>query len=295
MLANSTIRLRYKWRVSRYGRIGVIVIAGLALGAVLVAGRPIPQPETYHRFADGRTLWGVPSALNVLSNLPFLAVGLLGFIFLARDSASAPRITDDAQGQLPKLEKPAYAVFFAGVLLTAFGSSYYHLAPSTERLFWDRLPMSVAFSALVATVIAERISVKWSRILLLPFVIAGVASVIVWHLSEQRGSGDMRFYIFIQGFPMLALPMMMLLFSSRYTNPKWLWLMILLYAAAKVTEVLDVQIWDAFGRVVSGHSLKHLLAAGATYSVLVMLGRRALRTESASIPKGFSSFGRARS
>jgi hypothetical protein len=218
----------------------------------------------------------VPSALNVLSNFPFLAVGILGFIFLARGRSSASHLIDRAQGQLPKLEKPAYAVFFAGVLLTAFGSSYYHLAPSTARLFWDRLPMTVAFSALFAAVVAERISVKWSRILLLPFVIAGVASVIAWRLSEQQGSGDMRFYIFVQGFPMLALPMMMLLFSPRYTSSKWLWLTMLLYAAAKVTELLDVQIWNASGCAVSGHSLKHLLAAGATYSVLVMLGRRSI-------------------
>ena len=95
---------------------------------------------------------------------------------------------------------------------------------------------------------------------------------------------------------MLALPMMMLLFSPRYTNSKWLWLMMLLYAAAKVTEFLDVQIWDASGRALSGHSLKHLLAGAGTYSVLVMLGRRrALRTEDASISKRFSGFGRARS
>ena len=35
-----------------------------------------PQPERYHDFADQRTVLGVPHALNVVSNLGFLIVGL---------------------------------------------------------------------------------------------------------------------------------------------------------------------------------------------------------------------------
>ena len=32
-------------------------------------------------------------------------------------------------------------------MLTAIGSAYYHWRPTTERLVWDRLPMSMAFGA----------------------------------------------------------------------------------------------------------------------------------------------------
>ena len=41
----------------------------------------------------------------------------------------------------------AEAVFFAGILLTAFGSSFYHLAPDNERLFWDRLDQAAQAGA----------------------------------------------------------------------------------------------------------------------------------------------------
>ena len=39
---------------------------------------PIPQPQIYHRFADQRTLLGIPNFWNVVSNLPFILVGALG-------------------------------------------------------------------------------------------------------------------------------------------------------------------------------------------------------------------------
>lgn len=42
---------------------------------------PIPQPEAYHRFADRRTLiGGVPNTLNVVSNFPFLIIGIFGLV-----------------------------------------------------------------------------------------------------------------------------------------------------------------------------------------------------------------------
>jgi len=34
-----------------------------------------------------------------------------------------------------------YWLFLIGLLLTAFGSSFYHLAPNNARLIWDRLPI----------------------------------------------------------------------------------------------------------------------------------------------------------
>jgi len=66
----------------------------------------------------------------------------------------------------------------------------------------------------------------------------------------------------------------MALFPPRYSRSADLWLAAVLYALAKVTEALDAQIFS-LTRWISGHTLKHLLAALAVYSVLRHLMKRA--------------------
>ena len=255
----------------------LLVIIALVAAGMLWRHGPIPQPERYHELADVRPLWLVPNAANVLSNALFLLVGWAGLAFLRRGPTRDPEgpYRPGAHTAFESLrERPAYVLFFVGILLTSFGSAWYHLKPSTTRLFWDRLPMAIAFTALFAAMIAERISIYWSRMLLLPFVFAGAASVVMWRLSEERGAGDLRFYIYVQLVPMLALPLMMLLFRPRYSRSWELFLTMLVYAGAKTLEHFDVKIWEATGQRVSGHTLKHLAAALAVWLVLDMLRKR---------------------
>ncbi|MBX3231275.1 MAG: hypothetical protein KIT84_10060 [Labilithrix sp.] len=251
----------------------------VAVGAAVLLYRMgrIPQPEGYHTFADTRTIWRIPNALNVLSNVPFFVVGWLGIAFLRRGPTRDPDgpYRPGAHTAFESMrERPAYVLFFLGVLLTAFGSGYYHLAPSTTRLFWDRLPMAIGFTALFAAMIAERVSIYWSRMVLLPLVFAGIASVVQWRLSEDAGRGDLRFYIFVQLFPIVALPLMMLLFKPRYSRGGELLLVAVVYVGAKALEHFDAKVWEVSGHVVGGHTLKHLVAAVATYLVLDMLKKR---------------------
>lgn len=267
---------------AKAAKVVLLVVLGAAASVWLYTRPAIPQPEGYHAFADTRAMLGVPNALDVASNVLFALVGLAGLRFLG----SGPTLDPDASFRPGAhtafesyRERPAYALFFAGIFLTAFGSAFYHLAPSTPRLFWDRLPMSIAFMALFATVISERISIYWSRNLLLPLVFAGVASVVAWRLSEERGAGDLRAYVLVQGLPMLALPLMMLLFRSRYTHGWMLLVVVLLYAGAKALEHFDARVFEATGRVVGGHALKHVVAALATYVIVRMLKRRGVKPE----------------
>ena len=90
-----------------------------------------------------------------------------------------------------------------------------------------------------------------------------------------RGAGDLRFYAVVQFFPMLAIPAMVLFFSSRYTGGKYLLILAGFYAAAKVLEFFDAPIFSV-GRLLSGHTLKHLSSAAGTFWVLVMLQKRKL-------------------
>jgi len=131
----------------------------------------VAQDPAYHNFADTRAALGIPNFLNVVSNLPFLVVGALGLAFLARD---ARRGGGDAFAS--PAERRPYWPFFSGVALTAVGSGYYHWQPSNDTLFWDRLPMTLAFMALLASVIGERISLRAGGRLLWPLLLAGALS-----------------------------------------------------------------------------------------------------------------------
>lgn len=238
----------------------------IALPILAVAGvaflEPLPQDLAYHRFADTRRLFGIDNALNVVSNLPFLLVGIAGLRRLLAQPASTE----------PSL-RLCYAAFFTGVLLTAAGSAWYHLQPTTNSLVWDRLPMTVALMALTAVVFGEFVSRHAGRYLLAPLLLAGLASAGWWALTEARGAGDLRAYVLVQFLPLLLIPCVLLMYPGDRRLKLALWGMLSLYLLAKIAEHFDTAIYDA-GHVLSGHTLKHLLAAAATWLLVPVLPLR---------------------
>jgi hypothetical protein len=246
-------------------KIGFLLIAacGLILTFVLLNKDAIPQDPGYHHFSDGQTFLSIPNLLNVISNLPFLLVGLLGLYKLIVKN----QLCIDTQNRY------AYLALFSGVALVALGSGYYHLWPNNQTLVWDRLPMTIAFMGLISIVISEFISAKAGKILLLPLLILGLSSVIYWHVTEMNGAGDLRFYIMVQFFPMLAIPIILLTFKSVFSDVSSYWWLMLAYFLAKILEHFDTQIHDALV-VISGHSLKHICAAIGIYILLVCYERR---------------------
>jgi hypothetical protein len=164
-------------------RIRTLVLSGLTIAAIVAAALlpRIPQSEAYHNFADQRPMLGISNFLNVVSNLPFLLCGIWGALFLIRQTAR-----DSRSCFIQRSERWSYLMFFVGVTLTSFGSAYYHLAPSTDRLMWDRLPMSIAFMSLLAAVIGERINLKAGVVSLPALLAVGAGSVIFWHLGRAK-------------------------------------------------------------------------------------------------------------
>jgi hypothetical protein len=241
--------------------------AALILGLVALVG-PIHQPLSYHDFADQRVFLGIPHAGDVLSNLGFLIVGFAGLFFLLQRSAAHLGRTS-----VSLAERRAYLFFFLGVFLTALGSAYYHLAPDNARLVWDRLPMTVSFMALLAAVISERVDERLGARLLAPLIAGGIASVLYWHWTDLRSNDDLRFYGLVQVGSLVGVLGLALMRPSRYTRAKDLFLVICLYVLAKAFEVLDRLVF-ALGQIVSGHTLKHLLAALGCYFILRMLRLR---------------------
>ncbi|HUU27108.1 MAG TPA: alkaline phytoceramidase [archaeon] len=257
--------------------IGVLSFA-VALSAFFLPR--IPQDTSYHHFADQRTFFGITNFLDVFSNVLFVLAGGLGCRYLIQ------RIFSNS-GNSPesRLIYLFYLVFFTGAFLTGFGSIYYHLAPDTSRLFWDRLPMTIVFMSFLSAIIAERIGLRIGLALFLPLLGLGMGSIIYWDLGEQVGRGDLSFYILVQFYPLVLIPLILFLFPPKYTRGWDFAVVLLFYALAKAGEALDWQIF-ALGHLISGHSVKHLLAALAVYWVLRMLRTREYLGEKSGLGDG---------
>jgi hypothetical protein len=240
----------------------IAIIVLLAFGAAL--SPRVPQPQSYHHFADQREWLGIPRFGDVVSNVPFAVLGLWGLVFVLSSRGR--------QAFASNLERIPYALVFLGLFLTAFGSAHYHVAPDNARLVWDRLPMTIVFMSLVAAILAERVSLKLG-LCLLPILLAlGIGSVFQWYYSEQQGGGDLRWYAAVQVYA-LAVLLVALLLPPRYTRTSDLAFVAAFYVLAKILELSDALIFSA-GHLVSGHTLKHLAAAAAGFWILHMLQLR---------------------
>jgi len=228
----------------------ILVAVGTLSIVATVFVNPVPQDPQYHQFADQRVYFGIPNTLNVASNLLFALIGIAGLIrlcvrqsLLIFDSISL-----------------VYFTFFAALVAIAPGSAYYHWMPDNQSLVWDRLPMTIAFMSFFTIILAERLSLKFAKIMFLPLIIAGVLSIIYWHFSELADAGDLRPYGLVQFLPMLLIPVILLMFKAKFTRDRAIWWFLGYYLAAKVLEVFDDQIYEWFP-LISGHSLKHLAAS----------------------------------
>ena len=264
----------------------VIITGAAVLLLALLASPRVPQDPAYHQFADQRPCGAIPNCLNVLSNIPFAAVGLAGLAIVFRRRV----------GFADRWERWPYVAMFGGTALTAVGSSYYHLAPDNARLVLDRLPMTVGFMGLLAATLAERASLEWARRLFAPLVLAGALSVVHWSWTETRGAGDLRFYALVQFGSLAAVLVLLLVKPARYTRTAYVLAGLGAYLLAKVFELGDRAIFELSDRTIwagnrtvveipgaiSGHSLKHLAAAAGVAWVVAALrnGTRVVLEES---------------
>jgi hypothetical protein len=235
----------------------------LALILALLAHGPIPQWPHYHDFADTRNWHGLPDAMDVLSNAGFALVGAWGLIRLW----PARRQPSLARGW------PGYRLFLAALVLTAAGSSYYHLAPDDARLVWDRLPIALACAGLLAGVRGESGPAVNTRAWALLLSASAVASVAWWHYTGLHGEGDLRPYILVQGLPLVLIPLWQTIHRAPRADRLAFAAALGLYGLAKATEAYDHETMALLG-LISGHTLKHLLATAAAWLLVWRLTQR---------------------
>jgi hypothetical protein len=245
-------------------RVWIIIAITILAGASTLFVNPIPQDPAYHLFADLRSCLGIPNFGNVASNIGFPLVGVAGLLVLFGGQ------TDRAQQRLA--DAVPFAIFLVSIALIGAGSAYYHWQTNNQTLFWDRLPMTLGFMALTAAVVADRIDRTAGLKIMLPILLVlGVASLVYWSVTEAAGEGDLRFYGLVQFLPMVLIPIICWLFpDARYTKGRYITGMIVFYGMAKLLEYFDFQLYDLVGQWISGHSLKHMVAALATAFVIPM-------------------------
>jgi hypothetical protein len=103
-------------------------------------------------------------------------------------------------------------------------------------------------------------------------VIASLGSVAFWVYL-----GSLWPYAILQFGGLAAL--LYLTLRKRVVGTNGWWCVILLYALAKVFELLDRQIWTLTQQLVSGHTIKHLLSAAAGFAFLWIASEASRATE----------------
>lgn len=238
----------------------VWAVAILCFVVLMIVTPAIPQSEAYHDFADQREFFGIPNTLNVISNFPFLVIGLAGLVLCYRGNYFKLSLEGEIWG---------WTFFFIGVAAVGVGSSYYHLKPNDARLVWDRLPMTIAFTSIIAIFVIERVDEKKGTLSIAPLILAGIVSILYWRFFD-----DLRPYALVQFVPCIAIPLMAILMPPMYTHSVyWLWAAVF-YLLAKIEEAADKPIYKWTYHIVSGHTLKHLFAAMVPVFLALMLAKR---------------------
>lgn len=231
----------------------VLAIAAVSFAAMF-SQAPFAQDQNYHRFADSRPFLGIPNFGDVASNIAFLIAGLAGLkVCLSKPMGSL---------------RSAWIVSFAGIALVGVASSYYHWNPNDYTLVWDRMSLTVGFMGLFVAFLGEYVSERF-RWFLWPAVLLGVFSVLYWHWAQ-----DLRLYYWIQLIPLLLLPLVLALYKPKYSHGWLLLAGVGWYALAKLAELGDKVVFATAQGVISGHTIKHLLAGVGCWSIMLAVKRR---------------------
>lgn len=228
--------------------LAAFVCIALLAAAVLPA---VALPDGYHSFADQRAWHGLPYAMDVLTNLPFALVGALLL-----------HATTQARSHAPRAQYVLACLVGAGLVLTALGSSIYHLQPDTAGLALDRTGMALVFAGVLGLAAAGRVSDRAGYLLAVGVgILAPLAAAWDWH------NGNMTPWVVLQGGGLLLLVGLATRPLRHGAVPVALWPVLGMYVLAKGLEMADAPVLALTQGFISGHSAKHLVAALAVWPI----------------------------
>nr|XP_011458907.1 PREDICTED: uncharacterized protein LOC101307374 isoform X1 [Fragaria vesca subsp. vesca] len=220
----------------------------------------ISHSPNHHHYADMRNFLGVPNTLNVITNFPFLVVGVLGFVLCLQGGFFNISLPGEVWG---------WALFYAGIAGLAFGSAYYHLKPDDSRVTWDTLPMMITLSSLFSSFLVERVGERIGLSCLFALLFIAFLST-----AYERTCNDIRLYMMFELIPCIAIPGMTFVFPPKYTHSRyWLWAAGA-YILSKFEAFADMKIYHANQYTISGHSLEHLCLVIVPVLLSIMLMHR---------------------
>ncbi|MGF1725587.1 ceramidase domain-containing protein [Photobacterium nomapromontoriensis] len=247
----------YDWRYLS------LLLTTLLLGILAYYFSPITQSRYFYHYADQRSFFGIPHFWNIFSNFGFLLVGYVGLKALRCNSLTI----------IPQLSS-IYHLFFVSLITAFIGSSIYHYSPTPFTLMLDRIPITIGFCSLYCIVLAEHVSLKLAKTMIIPILAYGIISVLYWYMTDVlTGRGDMAAYILVQLLPIIHIPMIIALYPSKLGNARYYLMAIGMYGLAKLAESNDEEIYNILGGI-SGHSLKHVLAAIGAFLIYLGWKRR---------------------
>ncbi|WJX35361.1 hypothetical protein P8452_23364 [Trifolium repens] len=248
----------HRWkRWKRNHRIWGAIAIFICCMCLILFTPSIPRSPDQHQFADVRNLLGVPNTLNVMTNFPFLVVGVLGFVFALDGSF----FNISSQGEVW-----GWVLFYGGMIGVAFGSTYYHLKPDNHRVIWDTLPMMVAFSSLLSCLIFERFGQRSGLSSMFALLVSAILCVL-----HERIYNDIRFCMMFQLILPLAIPAIAFMYRSKYTHSGYWFLSTGIYLLAKIEGAGDKKIYRVNHYFITGHSLEHLCLALIPFFLSIML------------------------
>jgi hypothetical protein len=216
---------------------------------------PISQDQSYHIFADQRSFLSIPNFFDVITNILFAFIGLIGLYFTSQIKSEQASVS--------------WFVLFFGIFTLCFSSGYYHWNPTDKTLFWDRLSLTLIFTSMVIALLSEYISLHLEKLLLWPAIVIGIFSTVYWILFQ-----DLRIYFWIQLTPIIMILLLLILFPGKKGEKKYLIMTLSFYLLAKIVEIYDKEIFIMNNEILSGHSLKHIFAAAGVLSLLLMIKKR---------------------
>ncbi len=241
--------------VKRHYKEIVLIAVFIVTVVVLSSIQPIAQDLAYHNFSDFRSYLGIPYFSDVVSNLPFLIIGVMGW-----------QLSNKIYRKKTMVYFLMIFILFTGIFFTGVGSAFYHYAPNNFTLIFDRLPMTLVFTSFFASIIYDYVGSRVGTMAFYSLIILGVYSIFYWYYTEITGVGDLRLYAFIQFFPVVAVPFILIFYKNNQLYTKQLMFVFIAYVISKLTEHYDAAIFE-FLKVISGHTIKHLFSALAAYFI----------------------------
>jgi hypothetical protein len=122
--------------------------------------------------------------------------------------------------------------------------------------------MTIAFVSIFCFMLEEYTSFGFGQSLLFPLMSIGVLSIVYWRLTN-----DLRLYALVQFLPLLLIAILLICNYPMHGGKMQHQSALLLYVLAKYCEDRDYEIFELTRQIVSGHSLKHLLAGLASIAI----------------------------